>query len=214
MLLDDDEHTYQYVIDLLGHVFGYGREKSFAIACVVDSQGRAIVETAGEDSVLAHQRQIHAFGADPRMPACQGSMSAIIEKAPVMPGGPHPQPSHRGRYRAVSDSAAVACRGGDAPPRSRKPRAHAAVSHLRRGRQVPRAPAAAVTPRRDTYPARVVPRPSARERDRVGRPWGAPPRVMGTQPCHSLQTAPAGNGERARRWPEREQGRASGRPDA
>jgi ATP-dependent Clp protease adaptor protein ClpS len=82
VLLDDDEHTYQYVIDLLGHVFGYGREKSFAIACVVDSQGRAIVETAGEDSVLAHQRQIHAFGADPRMPHCQGSMSAIIEKAP------------------------------------------------------------------------------------------------------------------------------------
>ena len=82
VLLDDNDHTYQYVIDLLGHVFGYGREKSFAIAGVVDSQGRAVVETADEDTVLRHQRQIHSYGADPRIPHCQGSMAAIIEQAP------------------------------------------------------------------------------------------------------------------------------------
>ncbi|MFN8557801.1 MAG: ATP-dependent Clp protease adaptor ClpS [Dehalococcoidia bacterium] len=81
VLLDDDDHTYQYVIDLLGHVFGYGREKGFAIACVVDSQGRAIVETADEDTVSRHQAQIHAYGADPRIERCAGSMSAVIEPA-------------------------------------------------------------------------------------------------------------------------------------
>ena len=82
VLLDDDDHSYEYVIDLLGHVFGYGREKGFAIACVVDSQGRAVVETADETTVRHHQDQIHAFGADPRIPRCRGSMSAIIEPAP------------------------------------------------------------------------------------------------------------------------------------
>ena len=82
VLLDDDDHSYQYVVDLLGHVLGYGREKGFAIACVVDSQGRAIVETADETTVRHHQDQIHAFGADPRIPRCRGSMSAIIEPAP------------------------------------------------------------------------------------------------------------------------------------
>ena len=82
VLLDDDDHTYAYVIDLLGHVFGYGREKAYALACVVDSEGRAIVETADADTVLRHQRQIHAFGADPRIPRCRGSMSAIVEPAP------------------------------------------------------------------------------------------------------------------------------------
>jgi ATP-dependent Clp protease adaptor protein ClpS len=82
VLLDDDDHTYDYVVDLLGHVFGYGREKAFALACVVDSQGRAIVETADEDTVLRHQRRIHAFGADPRIARCRGSMSAIVEPAP------------------------------------------------------------------------------------------------------------------------------------
>src|SRR5579862_4035015 len=82
ILLDDDDHSYAYVVELLGHVFGYGPEKGFAIACVVDSSGSAIVETADHDCVLRHQRQIHAFGPDPRIPRCQGSMSAVIEAAP------------------------------------------------------------------------------------------------------------------------------------
>lgn len=45
ILLDDNEHTYQYVIAMLGSVFGYAPEKGFAIACVVDSEGRAILTT-------------------------------------------------------------------------------------------------------------------------------------------------------------------------
>jgi ATP-dependent Clp protease adaptor protein ClpS len=81
VLLDDDDHSYAYVIDLLGHVLGYGREKAYALACVVDSQGRAIVETASHTQVTRHQRQIHAFGADPRMEVSKGSMSAVIEPA-------------------------------------------------------------------------------------------------------------------------------------
>lgn len=82
ILLDDNDHTYAYVIELLGHVLGYGPEKSYALACVVDSEGRAIVETASHDQVTRHQRQIHAYGADPRMPASAGSMSAVVEPAP------------------------------------------------------------------------------------------------------------------------------------
>lgn len=81
VLLDDDDHTYDYVIELLGHVLGYGPEKSFVLARVVDTQGRAIVETASHDQVTRHQRQIHAFGADRRLPRSKGSMSAIVEPA-------------------------------------------------------------------------------------------------------------------------------------
>lgn len=81
VLLDDDDHSYAYVVELLGHVLGYGREKAFALACVVDSQGRAIVETADRDRVLRDQRRIHAYGADPRIPRCCGSMAAILEPA-------------------------------------------------------------------------------------------------------------------------------------
>ena len=39
ILLDDNEHTYEYVIELLGRIFGYGKEKSFALARLVDTQG-------------------------------------------------------------------------------------------------------------------------------------------------------------------------------
>lgn len=81
ILLDDNDHTYDYVIELLGRIFGYGREKAFALARIVDVQGRVIVETADLERVTQHQGQIHAYGPDHRVPRCQGSMSAIIEPA-------------------------------------------------------------------------------------------------------------------------------------
>jgi len=81
ILLDDDEHTYQYVVVMLNRIFGYAPEKGFAIACVVDSQGQAIVMTGPKDEGLEKQRAIHSFGADPWMPTSKGSMTAIIEPA-------------------------------------------------------------------------------------------------------------------------------------
>jgi ATP-dependent Clp protease adaptor protein ClpS len=79
ILLDDDSHTYQYVILMLGDVFGYSVEKGYAIACVVDSQGQAIVMTGPHEEVRNHQEKIHAYGADPLMEQSLGSMSAVIE---------------------------------------------------------------------------------------------------------------------------------------
>ncbi|GBD24023.1 ATP-dependent Clp protease adapter protein ClpS [bacterium HR29] len=81
ILLDDDEHTYQYVVVMLNRIFGYSPEKGFAIACMVDSQGQAIVMTGPKEQVLEKQRAIHSFGADPWMPTSKGSMTAIIEPA-------------------------------------------------------------------------------------------------------------------------------------
>lgn len=81
VLLDDDSHTYGYVIHMLASVFGYSKEKGFAIACVVDSEGRAIVMTGSRDEAERKQGQIHSFGADPAMPESAGSMSAILEPA-------------------------------------------------------------------------------------------------------------------------------------
>ena len=81
ILLDDDSHTYQYVIRMLGDLFGYSREKGYGIACVVDSEGRAIVMTGAKDECLLKQERIHAYGPDPLMERSQGSMSAVIEPA-------------------------------------------------------------------------------------------------------------------------------------
>jgi len=81
ILLDDNDHTYGYVIAMLGSVFGYSPEKGFAIACVVDKEGQAILMTGSLDEVRLKQEQVHAYGADPTMPESKGSMSAIIEPA-------------------------------------------------------------------------------------------------------------------------------------
>ncbi len=81
VLLDDDDHSYAYVIEMLGRLFGYGREKALAIAAMVDTQGRAIVETAGRDRVNRDQQRIHSYGPDPRIERCAGSMSALVEEA-------------------------------------------------------------------------------------------------------------------------------------
>lgn len=85
VLIDDDHHTYAYVVEMMGDIFGYGREKAFTLATLVDHDGRVIVETADHERVSRHQRQIHGYGPDPRLAHSTGSMSAVIEDAS---GGP------------------------------------------------------------------------------------------------------------------------------
>ena len=82
VLLDDDDHSYPYVIEMLGRVLGYGHEKAYVLACIVDAEGRVTLETASHEQVTRHQSQIHAFGPDPRIERCKGSMTALIERAP------------------------------------------------------------------------------------------------------------------------------------
>jgi ATP-dependent Clp protease adaptor protein ClpS len=82
VLLNDDDHTYQYVILMLQQLFGYPPEKGFQMAKEVDTTGRVIVLTTTKEHAELKQDQIHAYGPDPRMPErCKGSMTAIIEPA-------------------------------------------------------------------------------------------------------------------------------------
>ena len=87
VLLDDNDHSYDYVIEMLGAVFGYSVEKAFALARIVDTQGRVTLMTAEHDACTAKQSQIHAYGADPRIAGSKGAMSAIVERIDT-PGAP------------------------------------------------------------------------------------------------------------------------------
>ena len=82
VLLNDDDHSYEYVIAMLQQLFGYPKEKGFLMAKEVDTSGRVIVDTTTKERAELKRDQIHAFGADPDIPRCQGSMSATIEPAP------------------------------------------------------------------------------------------------------------------------------------
>jgi len=81
VLLDDDDHTYEYVIRMLGAVFHLDPDQGMAHAREVDRMGRTIVLTAGREVAELKQEQIHAFGPDPLLPRSKGSMSAILEPA-------------------------------------------------------------------------------------------------------------------------------------
>jgi ATP-dependent Clp protease adaptor protein ClpS len=81
ILLNDDDHTYDYVIRMLGALFGHPREKAYLLAKEVDTKGRAIVDTTTKERAELKRDQIHAFGPDPLLPRSKGSMSAIIEPA-------------------------------------------------------------------------------------------------------------------------------------
>ena len=82
ILLDDDAHTYEYVIVMLLQLFGYPPEKGYGMAKEVDKTGRCIVLTAPLERAEFKRDQIHAFGADPLSAKSAGSMSAVIEPAP------------------------------------------------------------------------------------------------------------------------------------
>ncbi|HUQ92115.1 MAG TPA: ATP-dependent Clp protease adaptor ClpS [Bryobacteraceae bacterium] len=81
VLLDDDEHTYDYVIDMLQKLFLLSQSEAFRHAAEVDSCGRTIVLTAELPVASYAREQIHGFGADWRIPKSKGSMSAILEPA-------------------------------------------------------------------------------------------------------------------------------------
>jgi ATP-dependent Clp protease adaptor protein ClpS len=82
VLLNDDDHTYHYVITMLQQLFGYPPEKGFQMAEEVDTTGRVIVLTTTKEHAELKQDQIHAFGPDPYSSReCKGSMTAIIEPA-------------------------------------------------------------------------------------------------------------------------------------
>ena len=74
VLLDDDDHTYDYVVEMLQRIFLYS-------ATEVDQTGRTIVITCELPQAEFGRDQIHSYGADWRMPRCKGSMRAVIEPA-------------------------------------------------------------------------------------------------------------------------------------
>ncbi|HRX83544.1 MAG TPA: ATP-dependent Clp protease adaptor ClpS [Phycisphaerae bacterium] len=83
VLLDDDHHTYDYVIRMLMKLFGHSWSGAWRMARMVDTTGRVIVATTTKEHAELKQEQIHAFGPDPDIAHCAGSMSAVIEPCPA-----------------------------------------------------------------------------------------------------------------------------------
>ncbi len=81
VLIDDDEHSYDYVIEMLGNVFGMTKARAYMHACEVSAAGRTVLITSSREYAELKQEQVRAYGADPRVAKCSGPMLVEIEPA-------------------------------------------------------------------------------------------------------------------------------------
>ena len=81
ILLDDDDHTYDYVIEMLTKIFSFSEQKAYEHTVEVDSHGHTRLLTCAMDEAERKRDQIHAYGLDWRLPRSLGSMAALIEPA-------------------------------------------------------------------------------------------------------------------------------------
>jgi len=81
ILLNDDDHSFDYVIRMLKQLFGHPEPLGFKMAMEVHTTGRVVVCTTTREHAELKQDQIHAFGSDPLIERCKGSMTAVIEPA-------------------------------------------------------------------------------------------------------------------------------------
>src|ERR1017187_7421321 len=80
VLLDDNDHSYDYVVEMLQMLFISTLEEAFRLSEEVARCGRTVIITCERPKAEFARDQIHAYGPDPRLPRCAGSMSAIIER--------------------------------------------------------------------------------------------------------------------------------------
>ena len=83
VLMDDDDHTYAYVIRMLQELFAYPIEEAYRLAVDVDTNSRAVVDTTSKERAEFKRDHIHAYGRDDLLDRSAGSMSALIEPAVV-----------------------------------------------------------------------------------------------------------------------------------
>jgi ATP-dependent Clp protease adaptor protein ClpS len=81
ILLDDNDHTFEYVVEMLAKVFSYPEDKGNELAKTVDDSGKVIVLTTHKELAELKCDQITTYGADWRLERSKGAMSAVIEPA-------------------------------------------------------------------------------------------------------------------------------------
>ena len=81
IILNDNEHTFDYVIEMLQAVFNLSYADAVARTIEADASGSAIVLTTNLEEAEQKRDQVHAYGPDWRMPESRGSVVALVEPA-------------------------------------------------------------------------------------------------------------------------------------
>lgn len=81
IILNDDEHSYEYVIEMLQNVFKLSYAAAAGHTIEADTTGSSIVMTCGLEEAEQKRDAVHAYGPDWRMPQSRGSVAALVEPA-------------------------------------------------------------------------------------------------------------------------------------
>src|ERR1051326_148630 len=81
ILLNDEDHTYDYVVEMLEKIFAFSESRAFSHAVEVDTKGTTILITCELEKAEHKRDLIHAYGPDWRLARSLGSMAAIVEPA-------------------------------------------------------------------------------------------------------------------------------------
>ena len=79
ILFNDEEHTYDYVVEMLVHASRLSRENAFRCAVEVDLTGRTIVHYGTREECEGVVTRITAYGPDHRLPQSMSSMKAEVQ---------------------------------------------------------------------------------------------------------------------------------------
>jgi ATP-dependent Clp protease adaptor protein ClpS len=66
VLHNDDVNGFDFVVEVLSKVFGYGSEKAYTLTMEAHSRGRSIVWSGALEVAELKADQIHSCGPDPR----------------------------------------------------------------------------------------------------------------------------------------------------
>lgn len=81
IILNDEEHSYGYVIDLLTRLFAHPVAAAIVLTERIDKTGRAVVYTTHKEKAELKCEQVLAYGADPAMSISKGPLGCYIEPA-------------------------------------------------------------------------------------------------------------------------------------
>jgi ATP-dependent Clp protease adaptor protein ClpS len=82
ILLNDDDHTYDYVVEMLQKIFRFSAARAFSHAVDVDTRGATILASYALEEAERKRDLIHSYGPDWRLERSLGSMAALVEPAP------------------------------------------------------------------------------------------------------------------------------------
>ena len=82
VILNDEEHTFDYVIELLTKLFAHPLPAAEQLTWRIHNAGRAVVYTTHKEKAELKCEQVLGYGADPRMSESKGPLGCYIEPAP------------------------------------------------------------------------------------------------------------------------------------